>query len=83
MLLMFVRHSITSTLSDLFTNVAGDTPLKYLKEINLHVYTKIYLDNIRFKYIVFSFQCLFICTYNPIVSYTSMLYLNGSCSFLS
>ena len=38
MLLMFVRHYITS---DLFTNIVGDTIFKFLKEINL--YTKIEL----------------------------------------
>ena len=38
MLLMFVRHYITS---DLFTYIVGDTIFKFLKEINL--YTKIEL----------------------------------------
>ncbi len=30
-----------NNLYDLFTNVAGDTILEYLKEIDLHVYTQI------------------------------------------
>ena len=35
---MFGRYSTMSSLSNLFTNVAGDTILQFLKEINL--YTK-------------------------------------------
>jgi hypothetical protein len=46
-----------NSLSNLFTNVAGDTILKYLKEINL--YTKIQLYNICSKYMVLSFKCFF------------------------
>ena len=63
MLLMFVRHYITS---DLFTNIVGDTIFKFLKEINL--YTKIELlekdrererererESIRSQYMIISF----------------------------
>ena len=55
MLLMFVTHSTTLTLfrvSDLFTNVAGDTILTFFIEIN--VYTKILLDRIHSKYLYYN-----------------------------
>jgi hypothetical protein len=50
-----VRQTLynVNNLYDLFTNVAGDTIVKFLKEINL--YTKIYFDIIRSQCMVLSF----------------------------
>ena len=54
-----------NTISDLFMNVAGDTILKFLKEIYyLQKYSSItYILNIWF----YPFDVSFICTYNPVV----------------
>jgi hypothetical protein len=51
---------VSYNLYDLFTNVAGDTILKFLKEINL--YANILLASIRSKYMVLPFKVSLICT---------------------
>ena len=51
--LMFLTFYKVNTIFDLFTNVAGDTILQLLKEINL--YSNTLLNNICSKYMALSF----------------------------
>ena len=61
-----------NSLFHLFTNVKGNTILKFKKQIYMQKYSYItYVLNIWF----YLFNVFFICTYNPFVLQTSMFYV--------